>query len=345
MTHQWFGNLVTPDWWSDLWLNEGFASYIEYLGVDSVEPTWKSTEQFVINEVQNVFSLDALSSSHQISIKVGNPDEINEIFDRISYGKGATIIRMMDHFLTSKVFTGGLTNYLKDRSYQSSEQDDLWQALTEEARRTKIFDDTCSVKEIMDTWTLQTGFPVLKVNRDYGRHQIKFEQERFFLINSTNSSKENPLWWIPITYTSRDRMNFTDTKPTYWLKATKNLTIQETIHKEDWVIVNMQQTGYYRVNYDVLNWKLISAHLKDKKRYQEIATSNRAQLIDDAMNLARAGYLDYSVALDVTRYMSHERDYIPWKALISSMNYIDSMLRRGPHYEYLKVTKSLIFKF
>lgn len=247
----------------------------------------------------------------------------------------------MDHFLTSKVFTGGLTNYLRERAYQSAEQDDLWQALTEEARRTKIFDDTCSVKEIMDTWTLQTGFPVLKVIRDYGRHQIRFEQDRFFLINGTNSSTENPLWWIPITYTSKNRMNFNDTKPTYWLKATKNLTIQETIHKDEWVIVNIQQTGYYRVNYDVNNWKMISAHLKDKSRYKEIATSNRAQLIDDAMNLARAGYLDYSVALDVTRYMSHERDYIPWKALISSMNYIDSMLRKGPHYEHLKVNLEL----
>lgn len=114
LAHQWFGNLVTPSWWSDLWLNEGFASYMEYLGVDAVEPSWKSMDQFVVNELQNVFSLDALSSSHQISVKVDNPDEINDIFDRISYGKGATIIRMMDHFLTTPIFKGGLTNYLKE---------------------------------------------------------------------------------------------------------------------------------------------------------------------------------------------------------------------------------------
>lgn len=130
---------------------------MEYIGVDSVEPSWKSMDQFVINEVHNVFALDALSSSHQISVKVENPDEINDIFDRISYGKGATIIRMMDHFLTSKVFTGGLTNYLRDRAMQAAEQDDLWQTLTDEARNSGIFDSTQSVKEIMDTWTLQTG--------------------------------------------------------------------------------------------------------------------------------------------------------------------------------------------
>lgn len=114
LAHQWFGNLVTPSWWSDIWLNEGFASYVEYLGVDAIEPSWKSMDQFVVNEVQSVFLLDALSSSHKISVEVGNPDEINEIFDRISYAKGATIIRMMSHFLTSKVFRSGLKKYLKE---------------------------------------------------------------------------------------------------------------------------------------------------------------------------------------------------------------------------------------
>lgn len=115
LAHQWFGNLVTPSWWSDLWLNEGFATYMEYVGVDSVEKTWKLMDQFVLNELQNVFSLDALSSSHKIWIEVTNPEEINEIFDRISYGKGATIIRMMDHFLTNKVFKNGLTSFLKEK--------------------------------------------------------------------------------------------------------------------------------------------------------------------------------------------------------------------------------------
>lgn len=115
LAHQWFGNLVTPDWWDLLWLNEGFASYMEYVGVDAVEPKWKSMDQFVVHELQGVFTLDALSTSHKIWVEVGNPEEINEIFDRISYGKGATIIRMMDHFLTTAVFRTGLTNYLRKR--------------------------------------------------------------------------------------------------------------------------------------------------------------------------------------------------------------------------------------
>ncbi|KAJ8959933.1 hypothetical protein NQ314_006136 [Rhamnusium bicolor] len=88
LAHQWFGNLVTPTWWTDLWLNEGFATYVEFLGAYAVEPKWKDPDLFVVNELHGAFGLDALKSSHPISIKVNNPDEVNDIFDRISYSKG-----------------------------------------------------------------------------------------------------------------------------------------------------------------------------------------------------------------------------------------------------------------
>uniref|UniRef100_A0A182T1W9 Aminopeptidase N n=1 Tax=Anopheles maculatus TaxID=74869 RepID=A0A182T1W9_9DIPT len=339
LAHQWFGNLVTPSWWTDLWLNEGFASYMEYLGVDAVEPAWKSMEQFVVNELHNVFSLDALSSSHQISVEVHNPEEIHEIFDKISYGKGATIIRMMDHFLTTEVFKRGLTNYLNDKKYQSASQDDLWEYLTNEARRGGIFDELTSVKEIMDTWTLQTGFPVVFVQRDYESDSIEFRQERFSFGSGANSSSlsERFLWWIPITYTTLGDSNFQQTKPAIWMKAEEALVINNhDIPSHDWMIVNVQQTGYYRVNYDERNWQLIVKHLQDKSKYKTIAASNRAQLIDDALNLARAGYVDYAVALNVTRYLVHETDYVPWKAAIAALNYIDSMLIRTRNYGAFK---------
>ena len=106
------GNLVTPTWWTDLWLNEGFASYVEYLGVEAVQPQLKLLEQFVMSDLQRVFGLDALTTSHPISIPVKHPDEISEIFDAISYAKGASIIRMMNKFLTEETFRAGLTNYL-----------------------------------------------------------------------------------------------------------------------------------------------------------------------------------------------------------------------------------------
>lgn len=110
-----FSKNPLQSWWSDLWLNEGFANYVEYLGVAAVEPTWNFLDQFVVIELHNVFDLDSLESSHPVSVQVDNPAQINDIFDRISYAKGASIIRMMDHFLTTQVFRNGLFNYLTNK--------------------------------------------------------------------------------------------------------------------------------------------------------------------------------------------------------------------------------------
>ncbi|XP_012230834.1 aminopeptidase N [Linepithema humile] len=339
LAHQWFGNLVTPSWWTDLWLNEGFASYVEYIGMDAVEPSWKVLEQFVIHDLQNVFALDALESSHPISIKVGHPDEISEIFDKISYGKGASIIRMMDHFLTTKVFKQGLTNYLNGKAYQSAEQNDLWYALTEQAHKDKVLDPSVTVKQIMDTWTLQTGFPVITVTRNYKNRGVTLTQERFLLRNGTTTTteKSEPLWWVPITYTSEKQLNFDNTQPMKWMKAERSIILNDLdVNSSQWILFNVQETGYYRVNYDRENWQMIIKQL-NKQNFKDISTINRAQLIDDALNLARAGKLDYTIALDVTSYLAHETEYLPWKAAFSAINYLNDMLIKTQGYDKFRL--------
>ncbi|KAJ7382213.1 hypothetical protein OS493_036246 [Desmophyllum pertusum] len=129
LAHQWFGNLVTMDWWDDLWLNEGFASFVEYYGVNETEPSWKMLDQFVVADMYSAFTLDGLANSHPIKVPVNHPDEINEIFDSISYNKGASIIRMLQFFLGRTVFLKGLTNYLNKYRYGNTVTDDLWNAL------------------------------------------------------------------------------------------------------------------------------------------------------------------------------------------------------------------------
>ena len=306
---------------------------------------------FVVNDLHEVFALDALTTSHKISIEVSNPDQINEIFDSISYSKGASIIRSMENFITTSVFKQGLSSYLKKFSYQSATQDDLWEALTLEARKAGIFDETMSVKEIMDGWTLHTGFPYITVTRNYEEdNKINLEQRRFILMETNSTVQEGkqnkvdgkePLWWVPITYTTRSRSNFTNTRPSHWMKAEKNIVIEDDdVSVSDWLIVNLQVTGYYRVNYDKKNWQLIINQLMDPRQFHKIAQSNRAQLIDDAMNLARAEILDYTIALDVTKYLNHETDYVPWKAAVNNLQYIDSMLIRTPDYDKMKVSRA-----
>ncbi|XP_037868658.1 aminopeptidase N [Bombyx mori] len=329
IAHQWFGNLVTPSWWRDLWLNEGFATYVEYVAVDAVEKSWNLTELCILDQVHNVFQLDALNSSHQLSVDVTASEETDAIFDKISYGKGAALLRMLNHILTDDIFNAGVTNYLKSKMYGNAEQKDLWAALTAVATQRNLKID---VAVVMDSWTLQTGFPVLTVNRDYGNQQIKFSQERFVLINETSSSQQAPLWWIPVSYTTASEQDFRSTRPKFWLEGVQSVVKDFPVKNEDWLIVNIQETGFYRVNYDTRNWQLLTAVLNDKNRFQEIHVINRAQIVDDAMNLALTGRLDYKTALDVVSYLAHERSYVPWKAGLSALGYIDTMLSNGEHY-------------
>lgn len=193
----------------------------------------------------------------------------------------------------------------------------------------------------MDTWTLQTGYPVVNVTIDYQNQNIEFKQKRFGYESPKkrrNDEKENPLWWIPITYTTAKKLAFNDTKPTSWMRKTQSAIVSDPdLSPEDWILVNIKQTGYYRVNYDRHNWKLLTAYMQDANSFAKIAPANRAQLIDDALNLARGGNLDYSIAMNLTKYLAHENEFVPWKAAIYSLNYIDSMLIKGGDYHKFKV--------
>ncbi|KAI5698987.1 hypothetical protein M8J75_014843 [Diaphorina citri] len=296
LAHQWFGNLVTLAWWNDLWLNEGFASYIEYFGVDSVEHTWKIKDIFVVDELQNVFFLDALKSSHPVHVEVSHPDEITEIFDKISYSKGSSLLRMAEHFLTTEVLKLGLQKYIKKKAMGSSTQAELWAFLTNAGHEMRTLPENMDVETIMNTWTLQTGFPVIRVARDYDAGSAVVKQKRFFLEPIEPEPTDTSLWWVPLTLTTR----------------------------------------YYRVLYDEKNWYLIIATLRNSTTYNTIHLLNRAQLIDDAMNLARAGLLDYKIALDVTAYLQYETELVPWRSAMQALGYIEGQLYRRAYFDKYK---------
>ena len=343
LAHQWFGNLVTPSWWTDLWLNEGFASYVEYLGVEAVQPQFKLLEQFVMKDLQLVMRLDALSSSHPISIPVKHPDDISSIFDRISYSKGASIIRMMDHFLTRNSFRFGLKKYLDAFKFKAAEQDDLWHYLTMQAHEDGTLDKDVTVKQIMDTWTLQMGFPVINVDRNYDDNSAKVTQERFLAIKGQKAEDDDHdyKWWVPLNFAAPGE-DFTDTRATHWLKPDEGRkTIDGLPSKSKAVIFNKLETGYYTVNYDKRNWQLIIDQLNDD--HEAIPVINRAQIIDDAFNLARGGLLEYEVALGVTSYLHRETEFICWKAALTGFSYISHMLERTASYgDFKRYMRTLV---
>ncbi|XP_013408526.1 uncharacterized protein LOC106172388 isoform X2 [Lingula anatina] len=336
LAHQWFGNLVSPLWWDDLWLNEGFASYVEYLGVDFFELTWKMMEQFLVEDLEDVFKLDGLANSHPIYVPVGHPDEINEIFDRISYAKGASIIRMMNNFLTEEVFKKGLTRYLNRHAYDVATHDDLWAALSEQTREDG---HSVDVKTIMDTWTLQMGYPVVKINRTYSEQPSTVSQSHFLIDPTVEPNPKYPSpfnykWEIPLTLTTSNSPMWNGT--IRWMNKNDislNTTDLNNVGDDGWVIGNLQQYGYYRVNYDRKNWENILNQLNTNHRM--IHVKNRAQIIDDAFNIANSGIdpaVDIDLAMQTTKYLSKETEYIPWEAALLNVGYLDIMMSKTQHY-------------
>jgi len=339
LAHQWFGDLVTMEWWTDLWLNEGFASYTEYIGTNVVSPETAILDRFVLESVQPALGYDSLLSSHPISIPVNHPDEINQIFDTISYLKGGSVIRMMANFLGLSTFNRAITKYLHENAYGNANQDDLWQYLTEAGQEDGSLTDL-TIKEVMDTWTVQMGYPVVDFQRQYeGAQSALVTQDRFLLTGESNDTEDsNPYtWWVPLSFTTAPN-GFFDTSPTVWLSPsdadTDTVVPLPGVSDDEPVIANVQQTGFFRVNYDLTNWDMISSLLQSNLAL--VHRINRAQILDDAFNLARAGLLNYPTALSLTEYLSQEEDYIPWRAALNGFTYLEKMFKRTSGFGFLK---------
>ncbi|KAL5020481.1 hypothetical protein ScPMuIL_003373, partial [Solemya velum] len=325
----WFGDLVTPSWWDDIWLNEGFATYMEYFGTVQVEPDWKMFEQFVNREIHSSFDFDGLISSHPLFVPVADPAEINEVFDSISYAKGASVIRMAKFFMQDDTFQKGLTNYLRSLEYGAATHDDLWYAWGNQS----VVDgrDRTDVKEIMDTWILQMNYPVVNVKRT--QNGMSLSQKRF-LLDATSpdpgkyTSPFGYKWDIPFTYTHEDEQDFTASRIN-WMNRGDLVLVDSSLSAPSankWVLANIQQYGYYRVNYEENNWRQLIRQLVED--HTVIPVINRAQILNDAWNLARAGLLDMKIALETTNYLKNEREYIPFDAALDGLGFIDTMLQR-----------------
>lgn len=347
LAHQWFGDLVTMAWWDDLWLNEGFARFVQYLGAEQLYPDWKMFQQFVGSVVHTAFSFDGLATSHPVYVPVYNPDEINEIFDTISYDKGASIIRMMRFFVGDSTFQKGLQNYLSGRQFNNAFHDDLWNAMTNQS---VVDGNPLDVKAIMDTWTLQMNYPVVMVTvNSHGSMQVS--QKRFLSNPDAKDSGKytSPYkykWLIPFVYTTSKELNFNKTSfDVTWINSEiqelpgpRNFTLGT-----DWIIGNVQQYGFYRVNYDTDNWWALIKQLQTN--HNVIHPINRAQIINDAWNLAKSGDLDILISLKTVEYIGDELDYVPWDAAAGQLSYVDSMLSRTDLYgKFKRFMKKIVTK-
>ncbi|XP_051239122.1 aminopeptidase N-like [Dicentrarchus labrax] len=341
LAHMWFGNLVTLRWWNEVWLNEGFASYVSYLGADHAEPSWNMKDLIVLDDIHRVFAVDALASSHPLSSKEDSiilPDQITEQFDAISYSKGAAVLRMLSDFLSERVFVQGLSSYLNHFAYNNTVGNDLWHHLQMAVKANNVSLPR-SVCEIMNHWVLQMGFPVVTVNTATG----KVSQKHFLLDPESEVAVESPYnykWVIPVRWRKSGEVQ----RDIWWLMEKEVINL-EMKSGDLWVLANINVTGYYRVNYDLGNWDSLLAQLHSG--HQVIPVINRAQLVDDAFNLARAQLVPTTLALRTTSYLSAETEYMPWQSALDNLNYYYLMLDctevYQPMQDYIKKLVTPLF--
>ncbi|XP_051978898.1 aminopeptidase N-like isoform X2 [Xyrauchen texanus] len=330
LAHMWFGNLVTLRWWNEVWLNEGFASYVSYLGADFAEPSWNVKDLIILKDVHRAFSVDALASSHPLSSKeedITKPEQISEQFDAVSYSKGASVLRMLSDFLTEPVFVQGLNTYLDTFAYQNTVGEDLWKHLQIAVDKTGTV-LPLSVKEIMDRWVLQMGFPVVMVNTTTGQ----VSQKHFLLDPDSIVERPSPFnyeWIVPINW-----MKAEVEQSRFWLLERTAFHNEMKTTGNEWVLVNLNITGYFRVNYDTDNWEHLLNQLTEN--HKVIPVINRAQIVDDAFNLARAKMIPVTLALSTTKYLFQEREYMPWQSALDNLDYFYLMFTQTDVYGFLQ---------
>jgi aminopeptidase N len=286
LAHQWFGNLVTMEWWTDLWLNEGFASWAANFGVDKLFPEWNYWAQFIASDFTTVQSADALPSSRPIEVEINDPEEIRSLFDEISYSKGPTIVRMLHQYLGDKDFRTGISHYLAKHSYNNATTADLWAALQEKSGK--------PVAKFMSAWTSQAGYPVIDV--DITKDGLVLSQDRFLLTGKAAHS----IWPVALTHQGTDEVFLLDKKTATWDTDVNGRPK-----------FNVDQGGLYLVAYpqDYLE------ALKGKVVSQKLPAVDRLGLIDDCFLLAKAGKGAITDSLDLIFRLGHEENLVVWEAI------------------------------
>ncbi|KAM4051005.1 leucyl-cystinyl aminopeptidase [Anomaloglossus baeobatrachus] len=316
LAHQWFGNLVTMEWWNDLWLNEGFATYMEFFALQSKFPDLNANDNFLKARC-DAWEKDSLKTTHSISTDVQSPEQIEEIFDELSYIKGASILQMLNAYLSEEIFHDCIVKYLQDHKYGTTKSDGLWESMN------LVTKSNPDVKNIMKTWTQQAGYPLVTVEKK-GK-EVFVSQERFLrTVNSSDATgNSNTLWQVPLSYTFGPCEGPTCFN-VFLLNQTKGKIVLPS--EPSWVKFNVKMAGYYIVDYGTDGWDALINQLRSN--HTVFAASDRASLIHDIFILSGVGKIQLSRAFDLLAYFENEMDTSPIRQALHQIRNIQSLLAK-----------------
>ncbi len=296
LAHMWFGDLVTMKWWDGIWLNEAFASFMEMKATDAMKPEWKRWLSFSAVERPWAYDTDGLQTSRPVEFEVTSPEEANEMFDALTYGKGSSVLRQIEQYLGEDVFRQGVGDYLRTHSYGNTVTSDLWAGLD---RASGV-----DVGSIMDTWILQEGFPQLDVTpTDEG---VRLEQRRFLFIPDETDQTQ---WKVPVQIRgTSDGQPFS--KKLLLESPSQAVPIDGPI---DWLIVNAGGHGFYRVSYAETLAKALRANI------DQLDDSERYILISDTWAMVESGQLGAADFLELAPAYREETEFAIWQAVIGGL--------------------------
>ncbi len=309
LAHQWFGNLVTMEWWDHLWLNESFANWMEHYSTAHFYPKWHIWEQYSATDQQAAFSRDGLASVQAVQQHVNHPDEIATLFDpAIVYAKGGSLIRMLNEYLGADTFREGLRIYMKRHAYGNTTTADLWRALGEASGK--------DVEHFMTDWVSKPGHPVVDYIIADGHASIK--QRRFFSNPLQADSKDTSIWPIPL---------LANTLPdTDLLTADSG---QFVVTPAPYYLLNQGGTGFYHTRYDTTNLAAIASAVDAGT----LETFDRQRLLLDNLALNRAGLAPTLDTLHLLDHYSRESDYSVWQAVSSVLGTVRLLINDDPAYK------------
>ena len=283
-SHQWFGNLVTMKWWDELWLNESFATMMEYLATDALEPKWKIWEEFAVNEAVLSLRRDAIDGVQAVHVPVHHPDEISTIFDgAIVYAKGARLMNMLRRYVGNDAFQKGLQMYFDKFKYQNTIGENLWDCLSEASGK--------NVADFMNPWLFKSGYPSVLAEED--GEELKLSQKHFFIGEGKDSGR---IWPILLGSNQNNLPEIMDSK---------DLTCRKS---SDFVQLNQGNIAHFITNYS----QNIFENLLEKVRNGNLDTISRLQILQERSLLSRGGEIPSVELLRTLQSYDKETSLAVW---------------------------------
>lgn len=314
LSHQWFGNLVTMQWWNDLWLNESFANFMEYIAIDALEPSWNIWEEYATYEVSAALRQDSLDGVQSVKTDVNHPDEISALFDpSIVYAKGGRLLRMARQLIGDEAFRKGLKNYFEKFAYQNTVGDDLWLALEEASGQPML--------ELMNKWIAQPGLPLVSVEQESSK--VTISQQRFFVGQHGDGAS---LWPIPL---------FGNHQELQTVLAKKS----ESFFVKGPVVLNKNLGAHFVTHYDTDNYQSLLGSVTSG----ELTALDKICLLQDTPLLARAGFVSSASLLPLAQAFRSETNEKVYTMAIAALNELRKFTDNQPEMkrQLKSVTKRL----